>query len=247
MWSRSLVVLLLSSSFGFAQVATIQQGPSRAFETFGNDSVPDPNDKLSVALLATNASVQKELGMHPSQVAALNNQLKANGGSFSSVSRTSNGKSPLSMSREEMESRFHAERTNRQLILDEIFSPEQWTRLSEICYQVEISRVGLFEAVWDGRLGREIGVYDNQIDRLERKAKQIKENCLSELEKVLSRAQEKTLSAINPKDRLTISDAIGEPFWYIEEIPNPRFSNMPLQRFVTAKPLQKNWRLPART
>ncbi len=238
MWLRSLALLIALSSTSFAQIKTVE---SFSYETYLNDSIPDPNDKLSLVSLIENAAVQRELGMSSDQVSAYKEQLEACDGSFSSVTRRLGEKSPLDSTREEMLYRFESERAKRRIVLDEIISPRQWDRLHELAYQIEVARVGWLEAITAGRLGRDIGVYENQWDGLKRTAKQIETEKLSEVVAILTLAQSKFLALINANDRSSIQQAIEAPFGFVEYAPNQQNKELPEYHFSTVHASQRNW------
>ncbi len=61
-------------------------------------------------------------------------------------------------------------RKQSEAALEEILLPNQLKRIRQLAYQVEIAKLGLSESLTDGRLGKDIGVNDNQKQHLAEKA-----------------------------------------------------------------------------
>jgi hypothetical protein len=209
-WPIALFIAALNSN-AIGQVF-LETNSRRSFtvETFGTDCIPDPSNKLSLITLAlNNSSIQRELRLSTQELEALINERTRNNGSFSSPMIETG---PEEVGSARTRALIAIAIARNEAVLDEIISPSQWLRLREIAYQTEIARIGIANAIATGRLGRDIGIYDNQKSSLCTQANRIEAKAAVAIAKVLKAAQLELLSELTPTQRSTAQQCLGEPF-----------------------------------
>ena len=132
-------------------------------------SIPDPNNRLSLASLVSNPYVAKELEL-TAQVGDLLKQAERENGGPLSISVSYSDELPKYG---ELEAIHAARQAKWTELCDEALTPDQWERLRELAYQIEVYRVGFDGALTAGRLGSDVGVFENQKSRLSQKASQV--------------------------------------------------------------------------
>ncbi|MEZ6151393.1 MAG: hypothetical protein R3C09_14830 [Pirellulaceae bacterium] len=171
---------------------------------------PDPNDKKVLLQLATEFRVQKELGLDELQLAAIRKLMKEYEVRLTEFAQKKdrNGFELQAIVQELDESCIDA--------VEEIFSIAQFKRLSQIAYRVEVSIIGLGKALTEGRLGKQIQVYENQYERIERRSEQIEQQLQSDIIALYERAELELAEELPPDKRKMVLDLIGKPFVYRE-------------------------------
>lgn len=209
----SLLVSLLACAMAVAQ---FKSNVTLRNESFGSDVIPDPSNKLSLATLLAHSSVLTALELSDEQIRIVSDALKANSGSFSTPIHTrDDGKFPT---KDEIRAIKERHQARSSQLLDEVLTPNQWKRLREIAYQVEISRLGLGIAIAHGRLGRDIGVTENQVTNLQEKASKIQRKAEQEILKILIAAQKELLAELSPEQRDKANECLGMPFVFRDEL-----------------------------
>ncbi|MFO1064503.1 MAG: hypothetical protein U0892_11625 [Pirellulales bacterium] len=181
-------------------------------------SIPNPNNPLSIAVLATNPTIAQELALKPEQSKALRQLMKDSDGTPSVVRyiyELGPGQKPLSGT--EVDKIMKETREQRQKKYDEIMTPEQSQRLKQIAYQVEVYRVGLGNAITNGKLAEDVGISQNQKAALLEKAQRIEERTRNAIELVLQQAQEEMLKELSAQQRNRAVDLLGKPFYFRDD------------------------------
>ncbi len=192
-------------------------------ETSGGYVIPNPDDKLELASLLRNPTVVKAIGIHGSQLEALEKIFVENRGSFRFTHQTG-GELP---SKEELISRQHMQYTRSVAVLDELLSPDQWKLLRQTAFQTEIARIGLANAFANGRLGAEIGVTENQKTHLLKKGTQIQSKLERKMIELLVEAQAELVAELGTEQRLLAKQALGNPIIFRDELFRIPLENRP--------------------
>lgn len=185
-------------------------------EAEGGYAIPDVNNKLSLALLLYNRSITHSLGLSDEGKRLINEYLAKNDRSFQrkTVVQSQNNRKTA----EQVEAEMEAFRTQSTKFLDELVSPGQWARLRQLAYQVEVSRIGLANALTTGRLGADIGVEEQQTELIQRKAEEAEARAKADILRVLANLQEGVLAALTPGQRKEAKQLLGDPIVFKEEI-----------------------------
>lgn len=109
-----------------------------------------------------------------------------------------------------------ASRKEAEAAIEEILLPAQLKRIRQLAYQVEVSRSGLGEALTTGRLGKEVGVTDNQKQHLSEKAAAIEAELRQAIVKLRSAAQAKLLEELSTQQRQEAHEMLGDYFYFEE-------------------------------
>ncbi|MEM7475026.1 MAG: hypothetical protein AAF483_08535 [Planctomycetota bacterium] len=116
---------------------------------------------------------------------------------------------------------------NAENYMDEVLTPAQDHRLTQIIYRIETKRLGLGEALATGRLGLAVGVHDNQKSNIKRKAEAIQEKLEKEIAKLCIAAEAELFAELAPEQRDKVVDLLGEDFSYHEKTPEQKmFENL---------------------
>lgn len=174
--------------------------------------IPDVDNKLSLALLLNNRSLAQSLGLSPGSIGLINDYLVQNGKSFRSK--------PIARPRtaDVLQTEMEAYRAQSEKFLDEIVSPSQWGRLRQMAYQVEVSRIGLTNALTEGKLGAEIGIEEEQNKLIRRQGEKAESRAKTQVVKVLMKMQEDVLAALTPAQRKEAHRLLGDPIVFKEEL-----------------------------
>jgi len=149
-------------------------------------SIPDPDDKFSLVSLVSNPYVAKELGLNLLVADILKQAERENGGPLSiGVIH-----SEKMLTQSERATIYAAKQLKWTELCDEALTPSQWIRLRELAYQIEVYRVGFDVALTAGRLGSDVGIFENQKSRLSQKASQIEKELRQAIVAALTVTQE---------------------------------------------------------
>ncbi len=176
-------------------------------------SIPDPNDALSVIPFAVNPSVANEIGLDDESIKVLKELLKESDGAPRGV-RLSFPSGPDAPTATERDAYYARVLTERRRLVDEVLPPTKQKRLREIAYQIEVSRVGLGNALTQGKLGEDVGVYENQRTTIREKAERIELKMREQIRLVMEQAQDELLQELTPEQRATAKSCLGKPFYY---------------------------------
>ena len=222
----SLIFVVSLSEYTFGQRIQYNQ-----YEYIGHyvASIRDPENELANAALALNKSVAKEIGLSEEKYEALALLHRECGGSLLSAKKdpemAAKFRAMLPERRTmadvlaateyldftEMERQHHISVAANAIRLYEILSQEQRDRLVQISHQVEVSRVGLGEAIIDGWLGKYIGVEEYQKPALEIRAKAIQENLDWSIRHLLTDSYQQMFKELELEQRGLCSKLLGEP------------------------------------
>lgn len=219
-----LYSLILAFSFVALVVTVIsygQQSDSDGFFSQGfykNYSIPNPADPLSIARLAVNPSVALELGIDKQRVSTLKKMLKEAGGDLS-IAHLRVGRRPgeVGPTDADIDAQLKKKLVGRRAQLDEILPPESLDRLRQLAYQIEIGRVGLGVALADGKLGEDVGVYENQKTLIRARGAEIEEKLRERIKLALADAQKELLRELPSGQRDKAAELLGTPFYYRED------------------------------
>lgn len=207
--------------YGQAQSQDAVVGPSLSISENGKvHAIPDPSDAFSLARFSVNQTVASELGLTEKQVIELKKLLSLNKGHLNgAVAFFGVDKVPTPLEIQAMLS--DREKANRA-VLDELLTPSQLARLSEIVFQIEIARVGIGEALTNGLLGADIGVNENQKTSLKKKAQQVEAKVSAAWARILEEAQAEMLAELSPEQRSKAKKRLGKPFYFRDDAYNPK-------------------------
>ncbi len=207
------------------QIITAGEGP--VFKVNGSGPVPvaisssvgalgvDPNNKSNLLRLLENESIKRELKLtEQQQQGAKRISEEANRQMRDSLREMiQSGKSVRDPA---MATMMAENRQKMEGALEEILLPEQLKRIRQLAYQVEIARIGLGESLTDGRLGKEIGVTDNQKQHLSEKAAAIENEVRAAVAKIRAAAQAQLLRELSTEQRQEAEKLLGDYFYYEE-------------------------------
>jgi len=96
---------------------------------------------------------------------------------------------------------------------ESILMPHQVDRVRQIMIQQQMrGRGGAGSALTSGRIADELGLTEEQIEELRKKAEEAQEEMRQKLEELRKQAEEKILSALTPEQRAKWQKMVGEPF-----------------------------------
>lgn len=98
--------------------------------------------------------------------------------------------------------------------IEEILLPEQMTRIREIAFQVEITKMGLGPALTRGKFGEEVGVRPDQKPELIRLAKEIEAGMEEKIAKIKQEARDELLAVLDKEQQGKAKELIGKYFDY---------------------------------
>ena len=104
--------------------------------------------------------------------------------------------------------------------IEEILLPEQMSRIREIAFQVEISRMGLGPALTRGKFGEKVGVRADQKPDLIRLAKKIDDEMKAKIAEIKREARDELLASLDSEQEKSAKELIGEFFDYSEPTMN---------------------------
>lgn len=96
-----------------------------------------------------------------------------------------------------------------------LLSPKQVARLDQLPHYVEIAYVGLGVALADGKLGKEIGIVENQRTHLREKCKAISDEAEGKVREQMASAHQKILELIPIDRRQNAEKLLGRFFEFI--------------------------------
>lgn len=183
---------------------------------------PDANPSSPSALfnLLGNDSIRNELGLTEGQYGGVQKIMKASQDRMSKLIRTrmmarKEGQS-VQLDGADFQGLMEENRAQAEDAIEEILLPEQMDRIRQLAYQVEISRTGMGEALVSGRLGKEIGVYDDQKQELAERAAKIEAEAKLAILAIKSQARAKLFKELTPEQRKKAEALLGDYFEYEE-------------------------------
>jgi hypothetical protein len=194
-------------------------------ENPGSDStldfaIPNPDSKKALLSLLDNRSVATELGLTGERQELLRHATKR-------LSQYSNEAGAIAIQlqiNQEEKSKLDSEVESAVVNL---FSEEEWQRLRQVAFQVEIARIGIAKALLAGRLGKQIKIEKAQRDSIAKsEAGEIK--LLETIGKVRQVANRKMLKELPALQRERAEKILGKDFQFVEErIKNDPFEHLP--------------------
>lgn len=109
--------------------------------------------------------------------------------------------------------------TQASELLEELLLPEQNQRVRNAIFRLEAKRIGLGEALVYGRLSDAVGIYENQKDRLTRRAEQIERRVQEQIAAIELAAERELLNELAPEQRVLAESSLGEQFEH-KDIPS---------------------------
>lgn len=199
-----------------------------------HSSIPDPQSDLSVFSFASNKSVAKEIGLNDESLKSINKLISESDGSLANPGLTvvygggltdAEWKS-LKPSGEQIKIWRAARIIENEEKLNSILSQGQRDRLRQIIYWIEISRVGLTEALIEGFLGKNSGIEDHQTSALKIRAETIEAKAAKALKKIRKETLEEFLKELTAEQVESLQQSLGEEFIFrnvqnFEKCPNP--------------------------
>ena len=105
-----------------------------------------------------------------------------------------------------------------EVLLEELLTPSQYARVRNAMYRIESKRIGLGEALTQGRLAQEIGIYEDQKAELAKRAREIELRIKKQILKIRAEAEQELLAELSPEQRKKARQSLGEQFDH-EELP----------------------------
>lgn len=178
----------------------------------------NPNDRSQLFNLLANESVRSELKLTDQQyegVQAVQKQSRARmqGMIKSAMSKSGNGRS-ISLGGTDFREMMSENSKAADEAIEEILLPEQLKRIRQLAYQVDIERTGLGESLINGRLGKDVGVYDNQKQSLTDLAARIDAETRQVIAQIKADAQKRLLASLAPEQRKEAEELLGDYFDY---------------------------------
>ncbi len=178
----------------------------------------NPNDKSDLFSLLSNESVRQELKLTDQQYAGVKEVRKQSNVRMqemirSAMQKSENGRS-IRLGGTDFQATIAENKEAADAAIEEILLPEQLKRVRQLAYQIEVERTGLGQSLVDGRLGKDIGVYDNQKQSLTDLAAAIDAETRKAIANIKADARKKLLSSLPPEQRKQAEELLGEYFDY---------------------------------
>lgn len=192
-------------------------GPDGVMSLGGPLGGVDPNNRSQLFDLLSNGSIRRELKLTDPQLEGVRSIMRESSKRMQEYVRAAmaagDGKINLDIGQLMKEKRAEAE-----LAIEEILLPEQLGRLRQLAYQIEVATDGLGESLVNGRLGRDVGVYEDQKQHLTDRAEVIEAELRVAIAKAHAAARAKLFAELTPDQRKQADALLGEYFQY--EQPN---------------------------
>lgn len=185
---------------------------------------PDPALKYELFKLLRDRLVQHELQLTKDQVDGINRIYDDAQKTLRDLADGSR-KSGTRIEPTALKDALDARRLIAEEAIEELILPSQMSRLRQIAFRIEVSRIGLGPSLAYGRLGSEAGIYTNQVNRLMLKWKHISERADNEIQKILERAEEELIGELTPEQRDRVTKNLGDHFQYSEHSFASQFSD----------------------
>ena len=179
----------------------------------------NPKDRSQLFQLLTNESVREELELTAEQYEGAKKILKASQERFSKIIReqiANKGNEVIRLDGSAFAEIQEKNQEEAESALEEILLPEQMERIHQLAYQVEVSQEGIGESLANGRLGKEIGVYEQQKRDLLLKAEELKAQVDAAVVRIHAQARAKLFEDLTPEQRKKAQELLGDYFHYKE-------------------------------
>lgn len=100
--------------------------------------------------------------------------------------------------------------------LEQVLLPHQMTRLSELTFQMQAKRGGTQGLLGNDKIKKELGLTDEQIEKVKEKAEEVKEKLEKQILKAREDAQNEILSVLTTDQQSKIKAMMGESFAFEE-------------------------------
>ena len=180
----------------------------------------NPNSPSALFNLLGNESIRNELELSEAQYGGVQKIMKASQDRMTKMIRTrmmarKEGQS-VQLGGADFQDLMDENRVQAEDAIEEILLPEQMTRIRQLAYQVEISREGIGDSLVSGRLGKEIGVYEDQKEELAARAAKIEQEAKMAILAIKSQARAKLFKELTPEQRKKAEELLGDYFEYEE-------------------------------
>jgi hypothetical protein len=174
---------------------------------------PDPNSRSALFELLKDEQVQQQLELNEREISAvieIGEKYKEEMRSYLDSIRLSGKQVDQKEYRQIQAVRKEA----AENAIEEILTGPEISRLRQIAFRIEVSRIGLSAALVLGRLGTEVRIYDNQKHSVFERGSLIESHARQEIDEIRQRAEADILSTLTPEQRRWAKDALGEYFYY---------------------------------
>ncbi len=203
-----------------ASMSFSMASPGGAISLGGPVGGVDPNSRSQLFNLLSNESVRHELQLSEEQYGGVQKIMKASQARMTELIRasieTQRDGGAIRLGGEDFMAMREENQAQAEAAIEEILLPEQLKRVRQLAYQVEISNVGIAEALTEGRLGEEIGVHEDQYQHLIDRAAKIESLLASEAFPKRPAARKKMFAELTPEQRKAAEKLLGEYFQYEE-------------------------------
>ncbi len=194
---------LLGSDFEF-----VDERPTVRFEyKLPGFSVPDPGSLIATAGLAMKKSIRREIGLDPNVERTLDK-----------LHRDARGSGPLASVRDRRDAVSKIVYEELQQQVEEMFTPSQKTRLSQLAYHVEIARIGLIRALTEGYFGKELEIDENQKTTLFEKSEFVQLKADESILRVSMAWRTEIFGELTPAQRQQAIMLLGKEFCFRETL-----------------------------
>lgn len=104
--------------------------------------------------------------------------------------------------------------TAAQSELDQILLPHQKERLKQITVQSQLRRQDTSEALTSGALAEQLGITDEQKEKLRAKQEEVQASIREKFEKIRQEAQNDLFSVLTPEQQAKLKSMIGSPITF---------------------------------
>jgi Spy/CpxP family protein refolding chaperone len=125
------------------------------------------------------------------------------------------------LSEEERDKRFAEMREKSQKVvasaqseLDQILLPHQKERLKQIVVQSQLRRQDTSDALSSGALAEQLGITDEQKEKLRAKQEEVQASIREKFEKIRQEAQNELFSVLTPEQQAKLKAMIGNPITF---------------------------------
>lgn len=172
---------------------------------------PDPANRWELLPILSEHQVQNALQLSQSQIAAIaevREELKLK----SDVLQKGPDNNPEFRAEFQRAVEVYRERASKAV--DELLTPEQLRRLTQIVFRMEIAILGYDGSLIHGRLGQVANVYENQYAHLASRTQKIMAEAEAKINEVRREAEELVLAELSSEQRKNVEEAVGPFFYY---------------------------------
>lgn len=108
--------------------------------------------------------------------------------------------------------------------LEKLLLPHQIDRLHQVALQQHMKQAGTANALANKKVAEELGISDEQIDNLKKKAKELKEKLAKDIEALKEKMKKELLQELKPEQREKLESMVGDKYAPSKEDWKERFS-----------------------